>query len=171
MTTRITHWTNGAETRGGSGRTSPVFNPATGTQTGEADLASRAEVDAVVAQAAEAARGWRSASLATRTGVLFRFRELLAESMDELAAIVTAEHGKVLSDTKGGYSEQAGTGVDVYSIRQPLGVVAGITPFNFPVMVPLWMCVNAIATGNAFILKPSEKDPSASLFLARLWKE
>src|SRR6478752_3027331 len=191
MTTRITHWTNGAETRGGSGRTSPVFNPATGTQTGEADLASRAEVDAVVAQAAEAARGWRSASLATRTGVLFRFRELLAESMDELAAIVTAEHGKVLSDAKGeisrglenveyacgvpdhmkgGYSEQAGTGVDVYSIRQPLGVVAGITPFNFPVMVPLWMCANAIATGNAFILKPSEKDPSASLFLARLWK-
>jgi malonate-semialdehyde dehydrogenase (acetylating) / methylmalonate-semialdehyde dehydrogenase len=192
MTTRLTHWTNGSETPGESGRTSPVFNPATGVQTGEADLASREEVEAAVAQAAEAARSWRSATLATRTGVLFRFRGLLAESMDELAAIVTAEHGKVLSDargeiqrglenveyacgvaehTKGGYSEQAGTGVDVYSIRQPLGVVAGITQFNFPVMVPLWMCANAIATGNAFILKPSEKDPSASLFLARLWKK
>ncbi len=123
---------------------------------------------------------------------MFAFRELLAARTDELAAIVTAEHGKVLSDAageiarglenvefacgiaqllKGGYSEQASTGVDVYSIRQPLGVVAGITPFNFPAMVPLWMCANAIACGNAFILKPSEKDPSASLFLARLWKE
>src|SRR4051794_19815125 len=192
MTARITHWTNGSQTHGESGRTSPVFNPATGVQTAEADLASRAEVEAAVVQATEAAHSWRSASLAIRTGVLFRFRELLAESMDELAAIVTAEHGKVLSDAKGeiqrglenveyacgvaehmkgGYSEQAGTGVDVYSIRQPLGVVAGITPFNFPVMVPLWMCANAIATGNAFILKPSEKDPSASLFLARLWKK
>src|SRR3954447_15557513 len=192
MTARIPHWTNGSETLGLSGRTSPVFNPATGIQPAEADLASRAEVEAAVTQATDAARSWRSASLATRTGVLFRFRELLAESMDELAAIVTAEHGKVLSDAKGeiqrglenveyacgvaehlkgGYSEQAGTGVDVYSIRQPLGVVAGITPFNFPVMVPLWMCANAIATGNAFILKPSEKDPSASLFLARLWKK
>jgi malonate-semialdehyde dehydrogenase (acetylating)/methylmalonate-semialdehyde dehydrogenase len=192
MTARIPHWTHGSETPGGSGRTSPVHNPATGALTGEVELASREEVDAAVAQATEAARGWRSASLATRTGVLFRFRELLAASMDELAAVITAEHGKVLSDAKGeiqrglenveyacgvaehmkgGYSEQAGTGVDVYSIRQPLGVVAGITPFNFPVMVPLWMCANAIATGNAFILKPSEKDPSASLFLARLWKQ
>jgi malonate-semialdehyde dehydrogenase (acetylating)/methylmalonate-semialdehyde dehydrogenase len=192
MTARIPHWTHGSETPGGSGRTSPVHNPATGALTGEVELASREEVDAAVAQATEAARGWRSTSLATRTGVLFRFRELLADSMDELAAVITAEHGKVLSDAKGeiqrglenveyacgvaehmkgGYSEQAGTGVDVYSIRQPLGVVAGITPFNFPVMVPLWMCANAIATGNAFILKPSEKDPSASLFLARLWKQ
>jgi malonate-semialdehyde dehydrogenase (acetylating)/methylmalonate-semialdehyde dehydrogenase len=192
MTARITHWTNGTETTGGSGRTGAVYNPATGVQTAEVDLATTAEVDAVVAQATEAARSWRSASLATRSGVLFRFRELLAASMDELAEIVTAEHGKVLSDAKGeiqrglenveyacgvaehmkgGFSEQAGTGVDVYSIRQPLGVVAGITPFNFPVMVPLWMCANAIATGNAFILKPSEKDPSASMFLARLWKK
>src|SRR4051812_10176638 len=157
MTARITHWTNGSQTHGQSGRTSPVFNPATGVQTAEADLASRAEVEAAVVQATEAAHSWRSASLAIRTGVLFRFRELLAESMDELAAIVTAEHGKVLSDAKGeiqrglenveyacgvaehmkgGYSEQAGTGVDVYSIRQPLGVVAGITPFNFPVNGP-----------------------------------
>src|SRR4029079_11475898 len=192
MTPRITHWTNGAATQGGSGRSGAVFNPATGEQTGEVDLASAAEADAAVASATEAAADWRSASLATRTGVLFKFRELLASSMDELAAIVTAEHGKVLSDAKGeiqrglenveyacgvadhmkgGYSEQAGTGVDVYSIRQPLGVVAGITPFNFPAMVPLWMCANAIATGNAFILKPSEKDTSASLFLAELWKK
>jgi len=192
MTSRITHWTDGAATPGGSGRTGPVFNPATGEQTGEVDLASRAEIDAVVAQATEAAEAWRSASLATRSGVLFRFRELLAAGVDDLAAIITAEHGKVLSDAKGeiarglenveyacgvaehmkgGYSEQAGTGVDVYSIRQPLGVVAGVTPFNFPAMVPLWMCANAIATGNAFILKPSEKDPSASLFLAELWKK
>ena len=188
---RISHWIDGAETPGSSGRTSPVFNPATGARTAEVDLASREEVDHAVSVAREAARAWRSASLATRSGVLFRFRELLAASMDELSAIVTAEHGKVLSDAKGeisrglenveyacgvpdhmkgGYSEQAGTGVDVYSIRQPLGVVAGITPFNFPAMVPLWMCANAIATGNAFILKPSEKDPSAALFLARLWK-
>ena len=124
--------------------------------------------------------------------MLFAFRELLHARADELAAIVTAEHGKVLADAageiarglenvefatgvpqllKGGFSEQAATGVDVYSIRQPLGVVAGITPFNFPAMVPLWMCANAIACGNAFVLKPSEKDPSASLFLAELWQE
>ena len=142
--------------------------------------------------AAEAARGWRQASLSRRSAVLFAFRELLHQRSDELAAIITAEHGKVLSDAageiarglenvefatgvpqllKGGFSEQAATGVDVYNIRQPLGVVAGITPFNFPAMVPLWMCANAIACGNAFILKPSEKDPSAALFLARLWKE
>jgi len=192
MTDRISHWLDGSETPGTSGRTSPVFNPATGARTGSVDLASVAEVDVAVARATEAATAWRSVSLASRTGVLFRFRELLAASMDKLAEIVTAEHGKVLSDAKGeiqrglenveyacgvaehmkgGFSEQAGTGVDVYSIRQPLGVVAGITPFNFPVMVPLWMCANAIATGNAFILKPSEKDPSASLFLARLWQE
>src|SRR3954454_25178529 len=192
MTTRITHWTDGHPTPGASGRTGAVYNPATGDQTGEVDLASRSEVDAVVAQATEAAEAWRSASLATRSGVLFRFRELLAAGIDDLAAIITAEHGKVLSDAKGdisrgvenveyacgvpelikgGFSEQAASGVDVYSIRQPLGVVAGITPFNFPAMVPLWMCANAIATGNAFILKPSEKDPSASLYLARLWKK
>ncbi|HEX3908237.1 MAG TPA: CoA-acylating methylmalonate-semialdehyde dehydrogenase, partial [Mycobacteriales bacterium] len=156
------------------------------------DLASRDELDAAVRSATEAATSWRSASLATRSRVLFRFRELLDAGIDDLAAIITAEHGKVLSDAKGeiqrglenveyacgvaehmkgGYSEQAGGGVDVYSIRQPLGVVAGITPFNFPAMVPLWMCANAIATGNAFILKPSEKDPSAALFLAELWKQ
>lgn len=192
MTTHIPHWIDGRESRGTSGRTAPVFNPATGAQTGEVDLASSAEVDAVVAQASAAAREWRQSSLSRRSAVLFAFRELLHQPTDELAAIITAEHGKVLSDAageiarglenveyaagvpqllKGGFSEQAASGVDVYSIRQPLGVVAGITPFNFPAMVPLWMCANAIACGNAFILKPSEKDPSASLFLARLWKE
>lgn len=192
MTTRISHWIDGRESAGTSGRTAPVFNPATGAQTGEVDLASASEVDAAVARAAEAARSWRQASLSRRSAVLFAFRELLHQRSDELAAIITAEHGKVLSDAageiarglenvefatgvpqllKGGFSEQAATGVDVYNIRQPLGVVAGITPFNFPAMVPLWMCANAIACGNAFILKPSEKDPSAALFLARLWKE
>ena len=192
MTTLISHWIDGRTTAGSSGRTSPVYNPATGVQTAEVDLATAAEVDAVVTNAAAAAIQWRQASLSRRSAVLFAFRELLHARTDELAAIVTAEHGKVLSDAvgeisrglenvefatgvpqllKGGFSEQASTGVDVYSIRQPLGVVAGITPFNFPVMVPLWMCANAIATGNAFILKPSEKDPSAALFLAQLWAD
>jgi malonate-semialdehyde dehydrogenase (acetylating)/methylmalonate-semialdehyde dehydrogenase len=168
-----------------------VFNPATGEQSGAVQLASASDVDRAVTSATEAARSWRQSSLSRRTEVLFAFRELLHGNADELAAVVTAEHGKVLSDAggevarglenvefacgiaqllKGGFSEQAASGVDVYSIRQPLGVVAGITPFNFPVMVPLWMCANAIACGNAFILKPSEKDPSAALFIARLWQ-
>jgi malonate-semialdehyde dehydrogenase (acetylating)/methylmalonate-semialdehyde dehydrogenase len=192
MTTRITHWIDGRPHQGASGRTAPVFNPATGTQTAEVDLASPDELDAAVASATAAAAEWRHTSLSRRAAVVFAFRELLHHRSPELAAIITAEHGKVLSDAageiarglenvefatgvpnllKGGFSEQAATGVDVYSIRQPLGVVAGITPFNFPAMVPLWMCANAIACGNAFILKPSEKDPSASLFLAQLWKE
>lgn len=192
MTSRITHWINGSPRPGTSGRTSPVYNPATGEQTGEVELASTAEVGDAVASALAAAREWRHTSLSKRSAVLFAFRELLHARSGELAAIITAEHGKVLSDAageiarglenveyatgvpnllKGGYSHQASTGVDVYSLRQPLGVVAGITPFNFPVMVPLWMCANAIATGNAFILKPSEKDPSAALFLAKLWQD
>jgi len=191
MTTRISHWIGGTLTAGTSGRSGPVYNPATGLQSGEVDLANAAEVDAAVASAKAALPEWRSASLSRRSGVLFAFRQLLHDNADELAKILTAEHGKVLSDAhgeiarglenvefacgvpelmKGGYSEQAGTGVDVYSIRQPLGVVAGITPFNFPAMVPLWMCANAIACGNTFVLKPSEKDPSAALFLAELWK-
>ncbi|WP_433384162.1 CoA-acylating methylmalonate-semialdehyde dehydrogenase [Actinoplanes sp. CA-142083] len=189
---RIAHWIGGAERAGTSGRTGPVFNPATGEQTGEVDLASAGEVAAAVAVAKEAATAWREASLSRRSAVLFKFRELLAERAGDLAGVITGEHGKVLSDAagevarglenaefatgiphlmKGSYSEQASTGVDVYSIRQPLGVVAGITPFNFPAMVPLWMCTTAIAAGNAFVLKPSEKDPSAALFLARLWRE
>jgi malonate-semialdehyde dehydrogenase (acetylating)/methylmalonate-semialdehyde dehydrogenase len=191
MSTRISHWIDGASAAGTSGRTSPVFNPATGLQTADVDLASATDVDRAVASARDAARQWRSASLSQRSAVLFAFRELLAANAGELAKVVTAEHGKVLADaagevarglenvefacgvpqlTKGGFSEQVSSGVDVYSIRQPLGVVAGITPFNFPVMVPLWMAANAIACGNAFILKPSEKDPSAALFLADLWK-
>ena len=192
MTTRISHWIDGRQTPGTSGRTSPVFNPATGQQTAEVELAGADDIKFAVASAKDAARTWRSTALSKRSAVLFAFRELLHERAGELAEIVTAEHGKVLDDAageiarglenvefatgvanlmKGGFSEQAGTGIDVYSIRQPLGVVAGITPFNFPVMVPLWMCANAIATGNAFILKPSEKDPSAALFLAKLWKD
>jgi malonate-semialdehyde dehydrogenase (acetylating) / methylmalonate-semialdehyde dehydrogenase len=192
METFISHWVGGRLTPGDSGRTSPVYNPATGEQTGAVDLASVAEVDAAVAIAKAAAREWRFASLSKRAAVLFELRELIHRRQDELARIVTAEHGKVVADAlgevarglenvefatgvpnlmKGGFSEQVSTGVDVYSIRQPLGVVAGITPFNFPAMVPLWMCANAIATGNAFVLKPSEKDPSASLFIAQLWKE
>ncbi|MEU8243123.1 CoA-acylating methylmalonate-semialdehyde dehydrogenase [Actinoplanes missouriensis] len=188
----IAHWIAGASFKGESGRVGPVFNPATGEQIAEVDLASKAEVDNVVAVAKAAAQEWRAASLSKRSAVLFKFRELLAAQSGELAKIVTTEHGKVLADAageiarglenvefatgipnlmKGSFSEQAATGVDVYSIRQPLGVVAGITPFNFPAMVPLWMCATAIAAGNAFVLKPSEKDPSASLFLARLWKE
>ncbi|MEP6856306.1 MAG: CoA-acylating methylmalonate-semialdehyde dehydrogenase, partial [Pedococcus sp.] len=192
MTTRISHWIDGRPCEGTSGRTAPVHNPATGQRTAEVDLASVEELDAAVASAAVAAAEWRHSSLSRRAAVLFAFRELLNQRSPELAEIVTAEHGKVLSDAageiarglenvefatgvpnllKGGFSEQVSTGVDVYNIRQPLGVVAGVTPFNFPVMVPLWMCANAVACGNAFILKPSEKDPSAALFLAQLWKD
>jgi malonate-semialdehyde dehydrogenase (acetylating)/methylmalonate-semialdehyde dehydrogenase len=192
MTTRISHWIDATPTPGTSGRTAPVYDPSTGRQSGEVDLASAAEVDAAVASATAAQREWKTSSLSRRSAVLFAFRALVADHIDELAAAITAEQGKVTADAKGevlrglenvefacgvphllkgGYSEQAATGVDVYSIRQPLGVVAGITPFNFPAMVPLWMCANAIACGNAFILKPSEKDPSASLVLARLWAE
>ena len=192
MTSRISHWIDGALVSGGSGRVGPVFNPATGERSADVALASSDDVGGAVESAKRAAPAWRESSLSRRAAVMFAFRELLHQHADELAEIVTSEHGKVLSDArgevarglenaefatgipyllKGEYSEQAATGVDVYSIRQPLGVVAGITPFNFPAMVPLWMCTTAIACGNAFILKPSEKDPSAALFLARLWKE
>ena len=192
MSTRISHWIEGRTVAGTSGRTAAVHNPATGAVTGAVVHASTAEVAAAVATAVSAAQQWRSSSLSQRAAVLFAFRQLLHERSDDLARIITAEHGKVHSDAlgeiarglenvefatgvpqllKGGFSEQAATGVDVYNIRQPLGVVAGITPFNFPAMVPLWMCANAIACGNAFVLKPSEKDPSSALFLAQLWKE
>ena len=192
MSTRISHWIEGRVVAGTSGRTADVFNPATGAVSGQVALAATAEVSAAVATAVEAAKKWRSSSLSQRSGVVFAFRQLLHDRSDELARIITAEHGKVHADAlgeiarglenvefaagvpqllKGGFSEQAAAGVDVYNIRQPLGVVAGITPFNFPAMVPLWMCANAIACGNAFVLKPSEKDPSAALFLAQLWKE
>lgn len=189
---RIAHWIGGGEVAGASGRVGPVFNPATGEQAAEVDLASAVEVGHAVAVAKDAGKAWRATSLSRRSAVMFKFRELLAAREGDLAAIITSEHGKVLADAageiarglenaefatgiphlmKGSYSEQASSGVDVYSIRQPLGVVAGITPFNFPAMVPLWMCATAIAAGNAFVLKPSEKDPSASIFIAKLWRE
>ena len=189
---QIGHFINGAVTPGKSGRTSPVFNPATGDQTGEVALASVDEVDAAVAAAAHAFPAWSESSLATRSKIMFAFRDLVDQRREDLAALLTAEHGKVFSDSmgevsrgleniefacgvpqllKGDYSEQASTNVDVYSIRQPLGVVAGITPFNVPAMVPLWMYPNAIACGNTFILKPSEKDPSVTLLLGELLHE
>ena len=170
----------------------PVYNPATGVQTGEVDFASAEEVDAAVQAATRAFESWRTISLSRRTELFFRIRELVHDHAEDIARILTLEHGKVLSDAKGevargleviefccgipellkgGYSEQASTGIDVYSIRQPLGVVAGITPFNFPAMVPMWMWAPAIACGNTFVLKPSEKDPSASMFTAELLKE
>ncbi len=188
----ISHWIDGARVEGASGRSGPVYNPARGVQTGEVDFASPEEVDAAVQAAARAFESWRTFSLSRRTELFFRIRELVHDHLEDIARILTLEHGKVLSDAKGevargleviefccgipellkgGYSEQASTGIDVYSIRQPLGVVAGITPFNFPAMVPMWMWAPAIACGNAFVLKPSEKDPSASLFTAELLKE
>ncbi len=188
----LTHWIAGEPVESASGRFSPVHNPATGEQIARTALATTEEVDRAVAVATEAAASWRATSLSGRTQVMFRFRDLVDANRDLLAETLTREHGKVLSDSmgeinrglenieyacgvpqllKGEYSEQAATNLDVYSIRQPLGVVAGITPFNFPTMVPMWMFPNAIACGNAFILKPSEKDPSTSLIMARLLQE
>jgi malonate-semialdehyde dehydrogenase (acetylating) / methylmalonate-semialdehyde dehydrogenase len=188
----IQHWIGGSGTAGASTRTAPVWNPATGEQQAEVLLAEQADVDLAVAAAAKVWDEWRDASLSRRTSVLFAFRQLLNEHIDELAAIVSDEHGKVLSDArgevqrglevvefacglpqllKGDYSDQVSTGVDSFSFRQPLGVVAGITPFNFPVMVPCWMHPIAIACGNTFVLKPSERDPSASMRVAELWQE
>jgi malonate-semialdehyde dehydrogenase (acetylating)/methylmalonate-semialdehyde dehydrogenase len=190
--TRISHWIDGKRVEGTSGRSGPVYNPALGVQTGEVDFASVEEVDAAVQAAKRASESWRSMSLSRRTELFFRIRELVHDHAEDIARFLTLEHGKVLSDAKGevargieviefccgipellkgGYSEQASTGIDVYSIRQPLGVVAGITPFNFPAMVPMWMWAPAIACGNAFVLKPSEKDPSASVYTAELLKE
>jgi malonate-semialdehyde dehydrogenase (acetylating)/methylmalonate-semialdehyde dehydrogenase len=189
---RIGHWIGGKVVEGASGRSGPVYNPATGRQSGEVDFASVEEVDRAVALAVEAFPAWRAMSLSRRSELLFRIRQLVDEHRADIARLLTAEHGKVHSDAlgevarglevveyacgiptllKGGFSEQASTGVDVYSIRQPLGVVAGITPFNFPAMVPMWMWAPALACGNCFLLKPSEKDPSASLFVAELLKE
>lgn len=188
----IQHLIDGTSVAATSGRTSPVFNPATGEQTGELALASVDDVDAAVTSAKAAFAEWQSVSVARRAKLMFAYRNLVVDNADEIAARLTAEHGKVLSDAggevaraieniefacgladqlKGSHSEQASTGVDVYSVRRPLGVVAGITPFNFPAMVPLWMIPNAVACGNTFILKPSEKDPSAPLFIAELFQE
>jgi len=189
---RINHFIDGKLVPGDSGRTGPVYDPATGTIQAEVDLAAPAEVDAAVEAARSAFPAWRQTPLSARAEVLFALRELIDASRQEIASLLTAEHGKVLSDAmgevarglenvefacgipnllKGGFSEQASSGVDVFSIHQPLGVVAGITPFNFPAMVPMWMFANAIACGNTFVLKPSEKDPSVSLFLAGLLSE
>ena len=190
--TRITHWIGGTRVEGTSGRSGPVYDPARGVQTGAVDFATADEVGQAVAAAKQAFPAWRSVSLAKRAEIMFAIRELVHERREEAARILTSEHGKVLSDAlgevtrgleviehacgiptllKGDFSEQASTGIDVYSIRQPLGVVAGITPFNFPAMVPMWMWAPAIACGNTFVLKPSEKDPSASLWTAELLRE
>src|SRR5438067_13684571 len=189
---RITHWIGGRIVAGESGRSGPVYNPATGRQAGAVDFAAVEEIDRAVQAAKAAFPAWRATSLSKKSAILFRIRELVHERKDDIARILTSEHGKVFSDAqgevarglevieyccgipellKGAYSEQASTGIDVYSIRQPLGVVAGITPFNFPAMVPMWMWAPAIACGNTFVLKPSEKDPSASVFTAELLQE
>ena len=189
---QIHHLIDGEDVTTTSGRSGPVSNPATGGQTGEVGFASVEEVDRAVASARVAFDEWRNVSIARRTKVLHEFRSLVVANADEIAARLTAEHGKVGDDArgevargieniefacgladalKGTYSEQASTGVDVYTVRQPLGVCAGITPFNFPVMVPLWMFPNAVACGNTFILKPSERDPSAPRFVVELAQE
>jgi malonate-semialdehyde dehydrogenase (acetylating)/methylmalonate-semialdehyde dehydrogenase len=182
----------GSSIEGSTARTAPVFDPATGTQTAEVVLASRGDVDATVAASLAAWEGWRNTSLTARSRILFAFRERADRHRDDLARLITAEHGKVAEDArgevargievvefacglphllKGEFSEDVSSGVDASSMRQPLGVVVGITPFNFPVMVPMWMYPVAIACGNTFILKPSERDPSPSLFIAELWAE
>ena len=189
---RISHWIDGKIVEGTSGRSGNVFDPATGQIQATVDFASVDEMDHAIAVAKAAAPAWRSTSLSRRAEIMFQMRELVAANRKEIATLIATEHGKVVSDAlgevargleniefacgipnllKGGYSEQAAGGVDVYSIKQPLGVVAGITPFNFPAMVPMWMFANALACGNTFILKPSEKDPSTALFLAELLKQ
>jgi malonate-semialdehyde dehydrogenase (acetylating)/methylmalonate-semialdehyde dehydrogenase len=188
----IEHWIGGSATSAGSTRTAPVWDPATGEQQAQVLLAEPSDVDTAVAAASKAFESWGDVSLSRRTRVMFRMRELLERHEGELARIVASEHGKVVADArgeiirgrevveyacgissalKGGYSDQVSTDVDAYTFRQPLGVCAGITPFNFPVMVPLWMHPLAIACGNTFVLKPSERDPSASLFVAQLYAD
>ncbi len=188
----IDHWIAGKPTAGSSSRTGRVWNPATGQQQAEVVLASGSDVDDAVAAAKEAFAGWSQASLSKRTSIMFAFRELVHANIGRIAEAITDEHGKVLSDAagevqrglevvefacgipqllKGEFSAQVSTGVDLYSFREPLGVCAGITPFNFPAMVPMWMFPVAIACGNTFILKPSERDPSASLIMAELWAD
>ncbi|MBP6995428.1 MAG: CoA-acylating methylmalonate-semialdehyde dehydrogenase [Phycicoccus sp.] len=188
----VPHWIDGAAVPSTSGRTAPVYDPALGVATKNVGLAGAAEIEAAIASAAAAFPAWRDTSLAKRQTIMFRFRDLLDSRKGELAEILTAEHGKVISDAmgeiargqevaefattlahhlKGEYSENVSTDVDVYSTRQPLGVVGIISPFNFPAMVPMWFFPIAIAAGNSVVLKPSEKDPSAAIWLAELWKE
>ncbi len=188
----INHFVGGQEVQGKSGRTAEVFNPATGEVQAKVPLASKAELDAAVKVAAAAFPGWANTPPLTRARIMFKFKQLADERADEIAAAITAEHGKVLSDAKGElirglevvefaagapqllkgeFSENVGTNVDSWAIRQPLGVVAGITPFNFPAMVPMWMFPIALVAGNTFILKPSERDPGPTLLVAKLLKE
>jgi len=188
----VTHWIGGKLWDGAADRHGQIYNPATGEVSGTVDFASAAVVGDRVAAAGKALPGWRATSIAKRTQIMFAFRELIRQHQQELAELISSEHGKVATDAagevarglevvefacgvghllKGGFSENVSTGVDAYSIRQPVGVVTGITPFNFPAMVPMWMFPVAIACGNTFVLKPSEKDPSPSLMLARLWAE
>jgi malonate-semialdehyde dehydrogenase (acetylating)/methylmalonate-semialdehyde dehydrogenase len=190
--TQITHWINGALDTKKPERTGDIYNPATGKVTGTVAFGNTATVDSAVSAATAAFAEWRHSSLTKRTQVLFAFRELVQQNKEKIAALITAEHGKVLSDAagevtrglevvefacgiphllKGGFSEEVSTGVDVYSIRQALGPVAIISPFNFPAMVPMWFFPVAIACGNTVVVKPSEKDPSAAMFMAQLWKE
>jgi malonate-semialdehyde dehydrogenase (acetylating)/methylmalonate-semialdehyde dehydrogenase len=192
MTQVVNHWIHGEEVVSKSGRTSPVYDPALGVVTKQVALADESEIQAAIASAKAAFPAWRDMSQARKQPILFKFRELLNAKKGELAEIITSEHGKVLSDAlgeisrgqevvefacgmphllKGFYTENASTGVDVYSTRQALGVVGVISPFNFPAMVPMWFFPIAIATGNTVILKPSEKDPTAALWIAKLWKE
>jgi malonate-semialdehyde dehydrogenase (acetylating)/methylmalonate-semialdehyde dehydrogenase len=189
---RITHWINGENSAAGAERTGPVYNPATGRQTGQVDFATAADVDLAVQTAKQTFETWGHSSLTRRQNIMFAFRELVATRRMDLARTLSAEHGKTIDDAlgevqrgleviefacniahllKGEYSEQVSTAVDTYTIRQPLGVVAGITPFNFPTMVPMWMYPIAIACGNTFVLKPSEKDPSTSQMVAEILAE
>jgi malonate-semialdehyde dehydrogenase (acetylating)/methylmalonate-semialdehyde dehydrogenase len=188
----ITHWINGKTFDDSAKRHGEIFNPATGEVSKKVAFGTAATVDVAVKAATDAFAEWRHSSLTKRVNVLFAFRELVNTNKEKIAALITAEHGKVLSDAagevtrglevvefacgiphllKGGFSEEVSTGVDVYSIRQALGPVAIISPFNFPAMVPMWFFPVAIACGNTVIVKPSEKDPSAAMFLAQLWKE
>ncbi len=189
---QVQHWIDGSLTAGASSRVGPVFNPAAGEQTGEVALANSDDVDTAVRSAKEAFESWRNSSLTKRQNIMFAFREIMSARRQEMAETLTSEHGKTVDDSlgevqrgievvefacniahllKGDFSEQVSTGVDTYTIRQPLGVVAGITPFNFPAMVPMWMYPIAIACGNTFVLKPSEKDPSTSLLAAEMLTE
>ena len=192
MTTTVNHWIDNQEFVSTSGRTAPVYDPALGVETKRVALANGAEINAAIAAAKKAFPAWSKTSLAARQQIIFKFRELLNAKKSELAEIITSEHGKVLSDAlgeitrgqevvefavgmpqliKGYYSENVSTGVDVYSTRQALGVVGIISPFNFPAMVPMWFFPIAIAAGNTVVLKPSEKDPSAAIWIGKLWKE
>ena len=192
MTETLVHFINGTANKGTSTRTSPVFNPATGAVAKNVALASVADVDTAVKAATAAYPAWRDTSQANKQAILYKYRELLNARRNDLADILTAEHGKVTSDArgevargievvefalgmphllKGDYSENVSTGVDVYTIRQPLGAVAIISPFNFPAMVPMWFFAIAIAAGNTVVLKPSEKDPSAANWMAELFTE